>query len=77
MSQYFGGSEDRKETPGMQPPAAAKPGLFVAASPDKAFPNPHPAGGQLNLFGDTAASPPDSLPHLRRPVHHVRRRLDL
>ena len=60
MSQYFGGSEDRKETPGKQPPAAAKPGLFVAASPGKAFPNPHPAGGQLNLFGDTATSPPGS-----------------
>ena len=64
MSQYFGGSEDRKETPGKRPlaslPAAARPGLFGAASPGKAFPSSHPAGGRFNPFGDSAASPPDN-----------------
>jgi len=61
MSQYFGGSEDRKAAPGKRPfpslPAAAQPDLFGAASPSKIFPTPHPASGKLDLFGDTATSP--------------------
>ena len=61
MSQYFGGSEDRKAAPGKRTfpslPAAAQPDLFGAASPSKVFPTPHPAGGKLDLFGDSATSP--------------------